>query len=633
MTPTQWKDICPYPFDKLVNKLPIAFDTETAGYTKDTNLVVYYSWCSDDTGCGAASTLTKEGMRFFKALCSSDRPKVCHNLKADLNFCKYTGIDLLGPYHDTRLMLALVDEYSVQQVLRDVEEQFLGRKRPNGKRIADWRRKCNSTIPHLYIPQELIHEDATQDAQATWDLFKLFALKLKELGIVSLYQQEVQVELVYWEMHRRGQLIDKERVDRVILELDEPLEELKRQIQEVFGDINPNSAIQLREALLKAGVPLHKLTKVDAEDEEDGKVGNLATDKRALVEFTALPGIPALLGYKRLVQAQRMLRQYQTRADKDNLLHTEFNQLTLPGRTSSSNPCLMNIPKSAAKVKDVEVGELMLGDLKIAQFCSEKVAVVREVFISRPGSLLVSQDFKQGEYRVFTHYTNSPRLINFLQDPKADFHHMIGTTVLGDKYDDTYRNLIKILNFGRMYGMGDRAVADLLRPYIANPEQFINIVDQRLPEMKEFQSRILYEVTNSGYVRDVFGRYYRLDHKRPYTAIAHICAGTLANVKKRSLVRINRILGGDGRKSPHDPRTTRSGLQIDVHDDLIPEIYPEDAHLLFKVRDAMIDCPELQVPMATDISVGTSLGKMQKFNTLEEAVNFVANWKDPRLAA
>ena len=627
MQRTVWKDMQPYPFEALAKgKGAFALDTETMGKTRDTNIVTYYGWYSSDMGSGGGSTLTKDGATFFKALCASNRPKILHNLKRDLTFCENTGVHLEGPYHDTILAHVLLDEYHPSHSLEALSAEILQADRSASKELERQRNLYPKEYQNLYVTQEAIHADSVQDTKNTYTLFMKFLAQLKELGLLELYQNEVAVELVYWEITRRGQLVNIRRIHEVIDELNAPIKYLESQLFSLWGQFNPGSSKQLLKILTEvAGLALTKRNDpTEAAEERGEEEGSLSTNSKALREFRHIPGIPALLGWKRLTQASRMLVGYAKRVDSYGRLHTEYNQLTNTGRAASSNPNLMNIPKGATKITEIEVGDLDLGDVKLAKYCAEHMKIIRDVFIASPDTWLVAMDYSQGEYRILVDHTESERLIALFLDPTKDLHEILARATWGT-YDDERRVIVKCINFGVPYGMSRTGIVENLKAYVGleQAKGAYAAYENAVPEVFEFLSTCISDSCLRGYVRDRFGRYYRMDPLgRRYVFISHLCQGSLANVKKHALVKIHKIWTGS-RSSIHEKHESKSGVQLDIHDDITCEVYPEDADKLFQVHAAMLDFPMYKLPFHVDISVGKDLGHMKKFKTIQEAVIYV----------
>ena len=174
--------------------------------------------------------------------------------------------------------------------------------------------------------------------------------------------------------------------------------------------------------------------------------------------------------------------------------------------------------------------------------------------------------------------------------------------------------------------MGVKLLITRILPYVGRERKKAQAVlaryEKALPEMRAFQQALGKVANKYGFVTDAFNRRYRLNKKRPYTIVAHICQGMAANVKKHALVRVDspqhdfmNPIGGilDGK---------RSGVVLDIHDELVMEFYPEDAHLLADIQYAMEDWPNISVPMKVDTAIGYNLLDMKEVS-IEEATEAI----------
>src|SRR5262249_48710902 len=135
----------------------------------------------------------------------------------------------------------------------------------------------------------------------------------------------------------------------------------------------------------------------------------------------------------------------------DRRVHTTFHQAgAATGRLSSSNPNLQNIPMRTAQGREI-----------------------RRAFIADPGCVLVGADYSQIELRVMAHLSGDPALIEAFP-PGEDIHAATGRRVFGDgAATPEMRARAKVVNFGIMYGMGARSLAQQMGAGLAEAEEFI----------------------------------------------------------------------------------------------------------------------------------------------------------------
>jgi len=607
MSKFTFENVCEYPFKALENydteEAEIGFDTETLGYTRELNIPIYFSWSFKSHGIrydGAGPITKDEGYEFCKALCLSSRPKIIQNCKADISFMERFDIPIQGQIHDTMLMHALLYEH-LKHGLKEVSRTLLGRPR-NDAIILDRCLKAQGKKEYRLnskIPQDIFHKYAVADAVDCFDLFHMLKPRLVEQGLWELYLEvELPVALVYLAIETSGIGCDIDAIERTIPKLLETMKVLENEIYPIYGQkFNLNSPKQLGKQLLQF-FPLREKT----------KKGQLKTGKEILQKWCDDKRMQPILAYKAFSKVESSLRGYKKR-EREGRLYTRYRQTTKTGRAASADPCLMNIPKQRGRISEVEMGNPIL-----AERCAKAFRLVRSTFKANKGAQLVTRDYEQGEYRVFAYYTNSDRLINELI-AGADFHKLVAQLVFED-YNERLRHIVKIISYGLIYGMGPPLLMQTIRSGLpdVNAKDMLQRYERMLPEMRETQNAIKRKGALQGYVTDVFGRRYRYLSDAPHAIVSWLCQGTLANVKKTAMIRVHNIL-----------REFRSCLSIDIHDELVKNMYPGDGHLLRPIKEQMEDFPQFGgIPLSTDCAAGPNLLDLKKMN-LEEVIHYIDN--------
>lgn len=595
MAASNFIDLCVYPLAKLnVGDNPTSLDTETLGATRATNIPIYFSWAARDLGSGAGPTTTPLGYEFLTELCQCSRPKVFQNLKFDVWVLWRIGIEVKGPFEDTIIMHCLLDEHHLgHHKLKVLSRELLGRPRLDELELKRAQRKVKN---NLELPQQVLHVYSQPDAVDTIDLYYLFKPLLEEQNLWTLYRSLIDAELVYLKMFKRGVAIDMENLVRAHTEILRVLEELTGKVWAAFDEKFIISSPQKLGNVLAKHFPLTIKTK----DE------HWCTDKDALEPFRGDPRMQVLLAWKFLDKARQYLKGYAKR-QVDGRVYSDYRQTTTTGRSKSSDPNLENIPKQRGRISEIEVG-----DAELAKHCAKAFRQVRACITASPGARLLSLDYKQIEYRCFAFYSNSERLIAALERGE-DFHSYVCKIVFGEETEQL-RYITKIMDYGLIYGMGDELLKTRIRIYNPQPGDVLAKYERLLPEMRETQWRLKSLAAARGYLIDVFGRRYRYLPERPHAVVAWLNQGTAANIKKAAMVKTDKILEGH-----------RSGLALEIHDELVFEIFPEDAYLARDIHTAMEDFHQLgRIPVLTDIAVGPNLLK-QKDTTVEEAIEYLTH--------
>ncbi len=639
----KYVDMQEYPFDALAASdptMPLVLDTETAGHGGAGNFVIYYSWGDNnkDVGVGAGPTTTPEGFRFLKAIIDSPRPKVFHAIKRDLDFLASTDLEVVGarlqdiaqPFNPSRpyctlLAHALLDEYHPTHAVDDLVRKEFGRRRDDYLELEALKKGVSKSKKNLNIPQELMHRYAKNDGGDQLDLWNKYAPQLRAQGLWPLYEVTMDAELAWYQMERDGIEFDVEAASDSLERITPVREFMEKEIHEAFGEEFKITSHQQLGAVLKKHLPLVKKTKT-----------GWATDIETLRQFRYDYRVQMVIAYNKLSQCSSKIRK---RIEEGSTrLHATFKQVLVTGRSSCSGVPLQQIAKRAGNVSVDDVGTKALAEL-----VGEAYKSTRRMWIPALGSTLVTYDYDQGEYRAAAHYTGSARLIALMQDPTVDFHAVICQLVFGVVTKEL-RDIVKHINFGILYGMGIAGIAHTAEKLsgrswssfnCGTPEETMVRYEREVPELRAFQQAVIHKYKLVGYVQDVFGRRYRtlpewfkeVNDTDDYAIVNYLCQGTVGNIKRYALARMHkeifaplRLAGG------------QSKIVTEIHDEIVFEIYPEDAEILPRIHTCMTDFPQFSVPITTAPNVGGDLLNVKEMK-MEEAVEACASGVFIRKAA
>jgi DNA polymerase I len=230
------------------------------------------------------------------------------------------------------------------------------------------------------------------------------------------------------------------------------------------------------------------------------------------------------------------------------------------------------------------------------------------VFIpSRPGWHLVGVDYSQIELRILAHVTGEEGLIEAFH-AGVDFHVATSAALLGippEAVTREIRDRAKAVNYGIIYGMGARSLAQSLEIDEKEAKGFIASYFARYPKVETFIQRTLETARATGCVSTIEGRrrYFRdiqstrgdLRSMAERAAVNAVIQGSAADIMKAALVAIHRLL-----------REMRSParLLLTVHDEIVLEA-PDDGaldELIRRVSEGMRGVADLAVPL--EVSAG-----------------------------
>lgn len=527
-------------------------------------------------------------------LSSETYPKTLQNAKFDRLIFHHHGINLQGVVFDTMLasyvlqpeqshkLSSLCRQYLTDTISLDYEQLELGK---------------NETIANLPISKSA--EYCALDALATYKLTLVLQQELTNIpDLDKVFALEVKLEPILAEMETVGVKIDQEYLSKLAEEINQYLVTIETKTYELAGEeINLSSPKQLSELLFnKLGLDTRKTKKTKTgystnQDileklEKDHPIIEQILQHRTLskLKSTYVDALPTLVNLK------------------TKRIHTNYNQMvTATGRLSSSHPNLQNIPIRTAFSRQI-----------------------RRAFIPQENWLFLGADYSQIELRILAHLSQEPILINAYQN-NQDIHAVTTKLLLGKEDITTEeRNLGKTINFGVIYGMGAQKFSRQTGISVADAQNFITIYREKYAQVFNYLETMKKEALANGYVTTILGRRrYFYFNQRPsnqlkgqsvesinlaelklnnYDAQMLRAAanapiqGSSADIIKLAMVKIAELL-----------TNYQSRLLLQVHDELVLEIYPnEQKELTIKIKDIMENVVNLSIPLLVDIHIGNN---------------------------
>ncbi|MEK7630731.1 MAG: DNA polymerase I [Patescibacteria group bacterium] len=415
--------------------------------------------------------------------------------------------------------------------------------------------------------------------------------KVEQQDLAGIYFDfELPLVAILFEMEEVGITLDITVLAKLSKEAEYLEHALEAEIWKAAGEeFDINSPKQLSVILFeKLGLSTKGIRKTSTKA--------VSTQFSELVKLRELhPIIDMLIRYREI---SKLLSTYITALPKlvgsDGRVHTSFNETgAATGRLSSSNPNLQNIP-----IK------------------SELGRSIRRAFTVPKGFELFSFDYSQLELRIAAQLSGDGKLTRAFQVGE-DVHTRTASEIFHVSTDDVtpeMRRRAKTVNFGILYGMGARALAETGGMTVAEAEVALDNYLQEFPGIEEYRERTVREGRERGYVKTFFGRkrflpnlrssfeYIRKESER--MAVNAPVQGTAADIVKRAMIDIAREL----KLSPHN-RDVRMLLQ--VHDELVFEIKKEKiAETIGTIKAIMERVPEFSVPIIAEVKRGANWQEM-----------------------
>ena len=422
------------------------------------------------------------------------------------------------------------------------------------------------------------------------DLQEEYNRQLQEIQkYPKLYQILTDFDLplipILYKMEEKGMLIDRAYFAKL---KNEYAAEVSRIEQGVFAlankEFNLNSPYQLAEVLfIDLCLPTKGIKKTSR---------GYSTGAKELEKLKYLhPIIPKIIEYR---EVSKLLSTYiipmPDLADKHDRVHTTFTQnVTATGRLSSQNPNLQNIPVRTDEGKRIRTG-----------------------FIAPEGKVLVSADYSQFELRLAAVLAGDQALINDFNSG-IDIHTKTAAEAFGVPFDQVtkdQRRAAKVINFGVLYGMSVKGLADAAKMSVIDAKKFIdNYFELRAPIKRKLES-ILKQAREQGYVETFYGRRRPTPDVKSANFLIRQAAeraaqnmpiqGTEADLMKRAMINVDKAL------------PEGAELVMQVHDSLIVECDKNIAKDVEKVLQQEMEnvAPELDIKLAVEVTTGKNWGEL-----------------------
>jgi DNA polymerase I-like protein with 3'-5' exonuclease and polymerase domains len=421
---------------------------------------------------------------------------------------------------------------------------------------------------------------ACADADATFQLYPILRQEIDKWGLNDTLERDMGIVEMVSDMMENGMLLDIEHFHRLEKDFDKELDKTQQDMNTLVGGyINPNSSIQVVEALRGRGL---KLTSSDAETLDafgDDELVKLIQKSRKFGKLLST-----------------YVRKFPKIVDGDNRLHTELSMTTAEtGRLASHNPNLQNIPVRSKEGKSIRKG-FMAGD----------------------GNLLLSIDFSQIEMRLAAHYSQDPIMIQAFLDG-VDLHALTASRMFGipiDQVDDKkHRYPAKRTGFGVLYGISGGGLLDIFHHEGITTftekdcDQFIVDYFASFPLLRDWIDETKAFVRRNGYIRDMFGRVRWIPEV--YSALEQVRDAGLRNAVNCPIQSGAQGIIKEAMRqlTPHYKAWQAEGVVclplIQIHDELIFEVEEEFVPVIAnEFKEVMEGVVELSMPLKADAEVG-----------------------------
>lgn len=563
---------------------PLSFDTETTStdpmiaslvgiaLSVETDKAVYIPTPLPD------GTSTEEVLKIVRPLLEAEGEKVGQNVKYDWLVLARHGLRVAGPFFDTMVahyLIAPEEPHGLDALARrelgyqTIPISSLIGKGKNAKSMRD-------------VPPADASPYACEDADITLQLSEKLRPRLGESGVEELASWlELPLVPVLGRMELQGIELDESVLMELSERATEDLAQLEEQIYGVAGEeFNIGSPAQIGVILFeKLGLRVVSKTSTGKPSTKESVLTELASEHE-------LPGM--ILDWRELAKLK------STYIDalgglihpETGRIHTSYSQTTAAtGRLSSSNPNLQNIPIRTARGREI-----------------------RRAFVAPKGHVLLSADYAQIELRILASLAGDEAMRQAYRDGE-DIHTSTAARVFDvapSEVSREQRSKAKEVNYGIPYGISSFGLSNRLRCSMSEAQELIDTYNRSFPAVASFLVEQVEKAREVGYAETMLGRRRYLPdinarNRNVRSAAERVAVnmpiqGTQADMIKRAMINIDRILQGDDFQ-------TRMLLQ--VHDELVFEVPIDEVE---RVTNMVIREMAEALPLAIPVEVTTGTG-------------------------
>jgi DNA polymerase-1 len=442
----------------------------------------------------------------------------------------------------------------------------------------------NKTIAD--IPVGKVKDYACEDADITLQLKELFAQKLKDKELETLFRTiEMPLVSVLASMESTGIKINIPFLREYSVVLQKQLEGVQKEIfelaEEEFNIASPKQlgTILFEKLRIIENAKLTKSKQYQTGEEILQKLEHKHPIAKKILEYRGLAKLKSTYvdTFPNLVNSVT------------GRIHTQYNQaVTATGRLSSSNPNLQNIP-----VRD------------------EEGRKIREAFIpSDENHVLLAADYSQIELRLVAALSGDESMMNAFFNGD-DIHAATAAKIYNIEIEDVTREMrrnAKSVNFGIVYGISAFGLSEQLN---IPRKEAANIIEQyfaKYPKIQQYIQNQIQFAQQNGYVETLMKR-------RRYLRNINSGNGNLRSFDERNA--INAPIQGSAADmikvamiaiySEMQKRKLQSKMILQVHDELVFDVLKSElVEMQEIVRYQMINAIILPVPIEIDMKFGNN---------------------------
>lgn len=546
--------------------------------------------------------------RWLKDALSGQQPKVGANILYDLGWLRTEGIAVGGPKWDIQIAEPLLDEdldsYSLESLARRYlgvgkDEELLRRGIEELGLNPDKSKEVKGNLWRLH--SKYVGPYGEADADLPIRIFEKQKIDLELQGLWSVFQLESRLVDVLLEMRFKGIPVDVDKAIRARETLLQKQNDLQKFIDKEAGiHIDIWSADSIEIFCQANGLPYSFTAKNNASFESEW------------LNSHAHPVIQAIGACRKLDRMGGVFIESKILGMQHNgRIHPTFRQVrgddggTRSGRFASSNPNMQQIP-----ARDKVLSPL-----------------IRGLFVPEAGCRWGVFDYSQQEPRVTVHYAYLSGFTGadearrrYIENPATDYHGLVAEMAGISRTD------AKTLNLGLAYGMGKTKMAAQLGKTMSETSELYDKYHSSVPFIKALGDKCTRVAGDRGYIKTILGRHRhfqlfgptkwtkglqplpRLEALREFgppvvryfvhKAMNGLVQGSSADMIKQAMV---------------DCFDAGYVIPLNIHDELDATDIESEKQAR-EIRDIMVNCVKLEVPLKVDVEIGRSWGEAVEVN-------------------
>lgn len=239
---------------------------------------------------------------------------------------------------------------------------------------------------------------------------------------------------------------------------------------------------------------------------------------------------------------------------------------------------------------------------------------LRKMIVPEKDHVILKRDFNAQEIRVAAHFAEGSIMRAYNENANLDVHNFVKELILNSSGADIDRNIVKAINFLKLYGGGVTTLSEKLNISIDRARQFFNAYDAALPEFKQLVIEAENQVKSGVPIRTWGGRLYDVEPAKIidgklrsfYYKLSNILIqGSSADQTKEAVIRFHY----------HADRHPDCRVLLIIHDEIVLTCPADHAKSQMQIlKWAMEDMEGWDVPMRSDGKIGSSFGDLEDFN-------------------